>query len=291
MILNPKMTLEPSSFEVYLNRTESPSSFIPESFSPTDFGEDDKNATIDYENNYTGLTIDEYLSRTLSDYDSLETAGSPQNSALAIILNTSSELDPSFTEDRLEILQRYALNTLYFSTNGKFWKNNSGWTSASHPCGSEEGNNTAIDVNNVTMSDNSWFGISCNSDRYVVEKLSLDSNNLRGMLTSEIQGLVGLHELELPNNKLSGYIPRTIGNITGLSAIDVKTNFFTGTIPSTVGMLTALTHIEMSQNFLSGSMESQLGRLSLLRRLSVASNFFAGSLPSTLFSLSSLSKN
>ena len=81
---------------------------------------------------------------------------------LSPILNSnSSELDPNDPDDQIDILQRYALNTLYFSTNGINWNSNELWTSENNPCGTT--NNNGV--------ENAWFGILCDSEQKVVEKV------------------------------------------------------------------------------------------------------------------------
>lgn len=270
-ITNIPTAVPSSSLDDGFNVTDTPSTFeLFDSLEPTF--------------DFSGYLIDEFLA-LLSTDGSLDIAGSPQNDALMAIINSTLELDPTFSEDRLEILQRYALNTLYFSTNGDSWNNNYLWTSASHPCGST-GN--ANNTDTVTESQDAWYGVLCDSNKEVVEKLSLESNDLRGILPSEIQGLSGLQSLEISGNKLSGSIPDAMGKLTKLFTFEAGTNFFTGTIPQNIGSLSSLTILDISSNFLSGSLGAEFGRLSLLRGLSVASNFLGGTVPTELFSLSSL---
>jgi len=231
--------------------------------------------------NFTASSIEDFLFQTLADDGVFDIIGSPQNKALSALLNSSSELDPNDFYDQIEILQRYSLNTLYFSTDGENWKVNDLWTSASNPCGTKSENNGTEDA---------WYGVLCNSDLEVIEKLSLESNNLRGALPSEIRGLSGLIRLQISDNRLSGPLSDTIGELTDLSVFDIGTNFFTGTIPQTIGNLSSLMILDTSQNFISGSLGAEIGQLTDLISLNVESNFFGGKISSELFGLTSLGK-
>ena len=125
--------------------------------------------------------FDEFLSETLTDDGSLQVPGTPQYQAIATLGATNPDLDPADSSDQIEITLRYALNTLYFSTEGANWKDNSLWTTANHPCGSE--------------TTETWFGVKCDDSLESVESISMEGNNLLGQLPSEIRGLTSLREL------------------------------------------------------------------------------------------------
>jgi hypothetical protein len=280
----------------FFSNTEAPSSIIiiiddiddDDGFNITDSPSPSSQPTKG-DGNSTIISIDEFLGQTISDTGEIDILGSPQNNALMAILNSTPELDPSNPEDQIEILQRYALNTLYFSTNGDSWKDNNMWTSASHPCGSGNyGNDTKI---NNTSQSAAWFGVLCDPAEEVIERLSLEGNDLRGGLPSEIQGLNGLQVLELNGNQLSGFIPGAIGNLTKLTVFEVGTNFFSGTVPTTIGSLSSMILLDISSNFLTGTLFTELGQLSKLIGLSIKSNFLGGSIPTELLSLSSMGKS
>lgn len=76
-----------------------------------------------------------------------------------------------------EITQIYALNTIFFATNGTNWRVRDRWTGPTAVCGAEP--------------DNSWYGVTCNADSQVVE-IDLEENDLFGQLPSEIRALVTL---------------------------------------------------------------------------------------------------
>src|SRR5207247_2256251 len=91
--------------------------------------------------------------------------------------------------------ERAALLALYRSTDGLRWKNHSGWLG---PPGSEC----------------TWFGVECGFDhehneRQTVTRLSLENNNLVGMLPIDLNNL-DLDWLWLAGNHLSGSLPKGI---------------------------------------------------------------------------------
>jgi hypothetical protein len=227
-------------------------------------------------NGTANSTIEEFLFQTLTDDGSLATDGSPQSRALGAILETTPELDPSVPEDQTEILQRYALNTLYFSTNGPSWISNELWASASHPCGGE--------------GDSTWFGVECNAGLTVIERLSLPTNDLLGILPSEIRGLVGLKYLNLFSNQLSGVIPNGIGELTLLTALEAGMNFFTSSLPPEIGNLNSLNVLTLFSNLISGNIPAEMGQLQALQTLNLQENFLTGNIPVEFFGLANLGK-
>ena len=128
------------------------------------------------------LTLDLFLRTTLTDDGSLDAAGTAQNSAFTTLAASNPELDPNNVADQPQILQRYALNTLYFSTDGPNWVNNNGWTSASPLCSATGGGNGT-----------SWLGVSCGpTNEVLIVRLGL--NDLFGSLPSELRALSSLGE-------------------------------------------------------------------------------------------------
>lgn len=228
-------------------------------------------------NDFTASSIEDFLSQTMSD--SIYILDSPQNKALVALQSSSPSLDPNDSTDRIEILQRYALNTLYFFTEGGNWASNDFWTSASHPCGTKNENNDIQDV---------WFGIDCDPELAIVQRISLESNDLKWGLPPDIRALSGLVRLDVSNNQLSGALTESIGALTDLSVLDIGTNFFTGIIPQSIGNLKSLRLLDISNNFLSGSVVGDIAKLTTLVGLAVEFNYFKGTLASELFAITPL---
>jgi hypothetical protein len=104
---------------------------------------------------------------SLDGGEALLTLSTPQNEALNW-LASNTNLDSYSDETRI---QRYVLATLYYSTNGDSWTNNTGWLSDSDECG--------------------WYngaagGELCSSQGRVVELLDLSKNNLTGSIPAEV---------------------------------------------------------------------------------------------------------
>jgi hypothetical protein len=131
------------------------------------------------------------LFETLTDDGSLTKPGTPQNSAFTTLSTTNPELDPNKPADQVQIIQRYALNTLYYATSGEGWVNKKLWASASPLCGADE--------------ETSWHGVACAQEgNQIVEKVTLAGNDLIGALPSELRGLSVL-------SKLSAWYPKRLG--------------------------------------------------------------------------------
>ena len=99
--------------------------------------------------------------------------GTVQNRAFTTLAEISPDLDPSTPDGQREIVQRYALNTLYFQTGGPNWMSSIGWTSAVDPC--------------------MWFGVQC-ADSGEILAITLMSNNLDSAngLPSELSAITSL---------------------------------------------------------------------------------------------------
>ena len=119
-------------------------------------------------------TTEEFLTRTLTDDGALQTAGTPQNLALAALeTNFGTVLSPNNgVNDRRFITQIYVLNTMYYALGGDEWVRNSDWVGPTAPC-------------------DGWEGVVCDDQSEVIN-IDLAANDLLGSLPSEIQGLSGL---------------------------------------------------------------------------------------------------
>ncbi len=106
------------------------------------------------------------------------------------------------------LLERYVLAIFYYSTSGDDWDKNSAWLSSSNHCAN-------------------WFGISCNNDGRV-ETISMNENNVDGIIPSELGLLSSLSTIMLYDNHLIGTIPTELYGLEKISFIDVETNSLTG---------------------------------------------------------------
>ncbi len=183
-----------------------------------------------------------------------------------------------------------ALVSLYDSTDGDNWTDNTGWK---------------------TDDLETWFGISLYQGR--VSEIYLPKNNLNGnippaigdldslvglqlalnsMLTDSIPPEIGklkkLQTLFLGSCNLIGNIPPEIGGLTNISQIELLDNSITGAIPAVLGSLGKLQSLHLSYNELSGSIPPELGDLPNLRYLKLNSNNLTDEIPANLGNLSNL---
>ena len=96
----------------------------------------------------------------------MQDSSSPQHAAFEWLISPLNDQDLSNND----LIQRYALATLYYSTQGKDWEDSSGWLSSEHEC--------------------DWFKTQdssevCNSSKSYIA-IDLQENNLDGTLPTEV---------------------------------------------------------------------------------------------------------
>jgi hypothetical protein len=158
----------------------------------------------------------------------LKEQSTPQNEALNWLANNTNLNSYSNATK----IQRYALATLFYSTNGTSWDKKDEWMSNFDEC--------------------AWVAVSCD-DNGSIDTLNLDSNNLVGTIPNELALLSNLSKLSavwllvvmivlscvfivlscllvifhstdslyLPSNSLMGTIPSQLGLLTKLSELSV----------------------------------------------------------------------
>ena len=209
-------------------------------------------------------TVEQFLTRTLTDDGSLLTAGTPQNDAYTYFTTSYPAIDTVGSDEvRLFVSTVYSLSTIYFSTGGGNWRDRTGWVGPTPPCG--------------VQGSPSWTGVSCTGA--VLDSLSLPENDLLGPLPSEIRGLPTLQEMNLGRNSLTGSIPPTIGEMGNLTALDLGENFLTGSIPATIGGATSLETLSLDMNQISGSIPAEINQMGNLRTLELNENLIEGAIP------------
>jgi hypothetical protein len=142
-----------------------------------------------------GLDSIEYLKQTLypllNQEDSLtileiEKEGTPQSKAFIHLSNDPNVI--CYTTDR--VLQRFALTTFYFSTNGDWWYNNTGWLA-------------------YEEDECNWFSQHRENPEFpvcdqhgVYRWLVMTKNNVTGEIPLEVQYLEKLEALDLFSNNI-----------------------------------------------------------------------------------------
>jgi hypothetical protein len=156
---------------------------------------------------------------TNSSRQELESPGSSQSLALDWLFNKSNFSAHSFACQ----LQRFAMATFFYSTEGRSWKESTGWLTNADECTWYQSSNTSLCENRT------------------LHVLSLHDNNLNGLLLDSIALLSSLTHINLRKNQMTGTIPSWIGLLTGLMMFDLNSNSFKGTIPLSIGAMSNLT--------------------------------------------------
>ena len=204
-------------------------------------------------------------------HESLQDPKSPQHKAYSWLIE-----DPSFdlySEDRK--MQRFALATLYYATNGPDWRSKDRiLTYGSDEC--------------------QWFysrsygrtaPAPCAVAGGLIDSLILDDNNLQGSLPEELFLLTHLKHLSMANNELVSTIPsQYLGKMTNLQRLDFSKTGLSGPITGKgVGKLTNLQQLDLSGNRFTGSIPLDFGYLSNLEELRLQNNGFNGTIPGVVF--------
>ena len=177
------------------------------------------------------------------------------HTALSLLL--FSLAGPSYAQ--VPQIERDALVTLYNSTDGANWTDNTGWMGA-------------------VGTECSWSGVTCTNGS--VSRLWFWTNGLNGTIPSELGNLSNLTSLNLGNNSLSGTIPSELGNLKNLTFFNIGGNSLSGSIPAELGNLVYLTNFNVRDNNLSGEIPNELGGIKNLTYLDLwGENSFTGSIP------------
>ena len=209
---------------------------------------------------------------------------SDKNSIQSRALSWLYASDRNDTSDH-QLVQRWALASFYYATNGNGWLDNEGWMTTDDEC--------------------TWFGITCIDG--IVHKLELVQNHLTGLIIPEIATLSNLYVLSLGNdsnaqeeekNVLIMPLPSFLGYLTSLTflnlagvgltstipdelfsdwsrmkALFLSDNDITGYIPSSIEHLSSIEILWLGGNNIGGSIPSEIGQLLSLKDLSLESNF------------------
>jgi len=205
----------------------------------------------------------------------LDTPGSPQEDAFLWL-----ELDylPSMTHEQL--IQRYILAVLYFSTYGIpsaytdenfVWNVTTGWLTGQDEC--------------------LWYGVGCN-DIKEVTTIQLRNNRLSGKIPRELQHLRSLQVLDISKNAINQIGGQTtlFGRFTSLVVFSAEDNYidYVG-IPIAFTKLTNLVSLEIGLNLLEGPIDTAIfQKLTNLVYFDAHSNYLTGKIPASLQRMTAL---
>lgn len=190
---------------------------------------------------------------------------------------------PQFMSDSL------MLQEVFSSTGGLSWDKSDNWLR-----------------DDVSICE--WYGVTCD-DQQRVSELSLDGNNLVGLVPSIVFYLPNLRKLNMGRNQLWAkfddiqyskleelHLHETnvnslvgISNADSLKFLDLKKTQLDGkTIPDELYKLSNLTVLELSECGLTSTISSEIGKLKNLVTLLLDRNDLTGQMPSTIGKLTAL---
>lgn len=156
--------------------------------------------------------------------------------------------------------ERKALEAFYREAGGDSWNEKDGWLKP-----------------DVEVGD--WIGIKTNDQGRVTE-ISLEMNNLKGKISTEITKLKKLRKLYINAALLNGStLPANIGDLTELTTLVVKQSGVGGSVPASIKNLKKLVTLDLSTNALSGALPAELSELPELDKIDFTRNSFTGSVP------------
>ena len=254
----------------------------------------------------------------ISGEDAFLDTNSPQYRGLVFLAEQDPlKLNPNDPILSKQIIQRYVLSVLYFSTNGPSWKHRVYWLTGQHECGwqyvicsdvQEENNNTtdagktkrqkvgltSDKFNPENMDDD--FSDFADSDLglgkgRIITGLKLFDNGLAGnSLPLELVELKYLHILDLGSNNLVGTIETYFSQLTHMRELYLNKNEFHGRIDANMTKgLTKLKVLSLGHNFLTGEVDDLFLRdLTSLENLSLEYNQLSGIIPTVLGTIKTL---
>jgi len=237
--------------------------------------------------------IDLIAPKSFDDGASLYDSSSPQ-SAAARWLADNEQLG-NYTNRRK--LQRYALATLYYSTNGDDWTEKQKWLSDSNECvdwwvKDFDSENTLLKcdtANAITLlliENNNMVGTLPDEIAFLSDSmfdLRMYSNDIKGTLPSTLEFMTMMKILDLRSNRLSGSIPTTLGRLTALQDLRLYENSLVGVIPTEMALMTSLKDLRLQSNKLNGTISgTTFGSLTALDTLQLSENNFTSTIPTEI---------
>ncbi|CAB9514100.1 Leucine Rich Repeat [Seminavis robusta] len=239
----------------------------------------------------------------------LEVPESPQSKALDWLLDDPDLME--YVDLEWRVKQRFALVTLFHSTDGFNWTNSDNWLSYSHhecfwyasgsipfPLPGSGDNHFRGEYQNPchlqiidTSATDTMEAMNLIEDpaEGSYKQLWFHMNSLEGQLPEEIYWLTNLETMSLFANMLDGPISSQIGQLQDLEAAIFSFTDVTGTLPTEIGMLSDTLAFFLSEKTqLTGALPTEIGMLSKVDTLLLEANDFSGTIPIELFQLTNL---
>ena len=192
----------------------------------------------------------------------------------------------NYTSANWKLVQRFALATIYYATDGDTWALNENWLDYDMDECVDWQFPAAAFTNELVNPDRNDT-VCDESGQYTV--FIRPANNLVGTLPMEISLLTKLQFLDLAANSMPNPIPTEIGLLTELKRISVDRNGHTGSIPTEFGRLTKLVQCYLGYNPYNAPLPTEFGLLGAsLRKFNILRASVTGFLPSELYRLTNL---
>eukprot|EP00986_Skeletonema_menzelii_P008392 scaffold3511_cov146-Skeletonema_menzelii.AAC.16 len=189
----------------------------------------------------------------------------------------------------LQLIQRYILAVLYYSTGGPNWTS-CGDAASDATCEVQSSYGNSEGFNWLTCnSECEWGGTDCRNSG-VLNVTDVEKNGLNGNLPPEIAKLSGLVVLALEQNQLKGPIPSSYGDLDKLVVLDFDFNELTGTLFDLRNM-ERLQQLDLNSNFLLGSIEGLGWDQTMLTFIDLSYNKFTGTIAPEIGDLGGLSES
>jgi len=166
----------------------------------------------------------------------------------------------AYSQDSLRLV------SLYNSTNGSNWINNTNWLSE------------------LPVSE--WYGITITDSS--VTSIELPRNNLSGHLPAEIGQMIELEILNLSDNNLSDELPDSLKYLINLMSLNLSHNQINGNPINNFSNLDNLISLDLSYNNFNGNIPKDLSKLINLEVLNLSNNNFQNNIPIEIFRLQHL---
>lgn len=131
--------------------------------------------------------------------------------------------------------------------------------------------------------NDNWEGVYCDDNEFEIKRLYLNKMNLSGtldvaMICNSQPLAAALTFLTLDDNNISGVISSEIGNCRQLTRLHLGRNQLVGNIPASLATLNSLKRLDISNNKFSGPLPD-LSRISGLNMLLAQNNNLSGDIP------------
>ena len=190
---------------------------------------------------------------------------------------------------REQLIQRFALATIFYEMGGKDWTKTEGWVQhGKHECEWHFQSWRSIALDSFQVAPPCEEEVIKNKTVKVYKHIWLDEMNMKGSLPKELFLLTSLKTLSMAWNTYDleesvlkgapilsqhagfpGPLPTEIGLLVGLNQLFLEGNGLTGAIPSEVGRLTLLRSLNMSLNELT-EFPPELGNLAQVQDLDLS---------------------